>query len=103
MSKTLRYILGCYRALLWFYPPDLRRKYGNEMADIFEQLLQTEWTRRGARGVAATGCRAIGELFTIAVPRQLLSQWMIVTGLSLAISSGILVLLVGIMMRRGCL
>jgi hypothetical protein len=84
--------------LLWLYPPELRRAYGKDMANVFEQLLRREWMNRGARGVAVTGCRAIGELFTVAIPGQLTSEWMIAAGLSLVITSGILGLLVGIMM-----
>jgi hypothetical protein len=98
MPKTLQYLSVCYRALLWLYPSDLRDAYGKEMANVFEQLLWKEWTRRGARGVASAGCRAIGELFTVAIPRQLVSDRMIAAGLSLVITSGILALLVGMMM-----
>jgi hypothetical protein len=98
MPKLLRCVLGCYRALLWLYPADLRRAYGTDMASVFEQVLRAEWKNRGAFGVAATGARAVGELFTVAVPGQLVSEWMIAAGLSLIITSGVLALLVGIMM-----
>lgn len=66
MLRILRYLSVCYRVLLCLYPAELRSAYGSEMANVFEQVLRTEWQRRGARGVAATGCRAIGELFTVA-------------------------------------
>jgi hypothetical protein len=99
MPKTLRYFLRVYKALLWLYPDELRLGYGNDMADVFHEVLQAEWTRRGIRGVTAAGCRALGEVFTVAIPRQLLSDWMITTGLSLAINSAILALLVGILMH----
>jgi hypothetical protein len=102
MPKTLQYVLGCYRGLLWLYPPDLRRAYGNDMADVFNQLLFAEWKSRGMRGVAAAGRRAIGEVFTIAIPGQLVSDWMITTILSLVITSGVLGSLVGVMMSRPC-
>ena len=102
MPKTLQYVLGCYRALLWLYPPDLRHAYGNDMADVFNQLLWAEWRSRGMRGVAAAGCCAIGEVFTIAIPGQLVSDWMITTGLSIVITSGVLASLVGVMMSRPC-
>ena len=98
MPTFPQYILRCYCALLWLYPPDLRDAYGRDMANVFEQLLCTEWKKRGARGIAATGCRAICELFTVAIPMQLTSDWMIAAGLSLVITSGVLALLVGIMM-----
>jgi hypothetical protein len=68
------------------------------MSSVFDQLLWKEWRSRGARGVAATGCRAIGELFTVAIPGRLVNEWMIAAGLSLVITSGVLALLVGIMM-----
>lgn len=102
MPKTLQYVLSCYRALLWLYPRDLRHAYGNDMADVFKQLLWTEWTRRGMRGVVVAGRRAIGEVLTIAIPSQLASDWMIATGVSLVITSGVLASLVGVMMSRPC-
>jgi hypothetical protein len=98
VPKILRYFSVCYRALLVLYPSHLREAYGGEMAKVFDQLLWTEWTSRGARGVAATGWRAIGELFTVAIPGHLMSEWMIAAGLSLVITSGVLALLVGVMM-----
>jgi hypothetical protein len=102
MPKTLQYVLSCYRALLWLYPPDLRQAYGNDMADVFKQLLWAEWTSRGMRGVASAGRRAIGEVFTIAIPGQFVSDWMIAAGLSLVVTSGVLASLVGVMMSRPC-
>ena len=98
MPKTLQFILSCYRALLWLYPAHLRDAYGQDMVHVFEQVLRTEFRKRGSRGVTATGCRAIGEVFTVAIPGWLMSDWMIAAGLSLVITSGVLALLVGIMM-----
>ena len=98
MPKTLQYISIGYRALLWLYPAELRDAYGKDMASIFEQLLRTEWTNRGLQGVAAASWHALGELFTVAIPGQLKSDWMISACLSLVITSGILGLLIGIMM-----
>jgi hypothetical protein len=101
MPKTLQYVLGCYRVLLWLYPPELRHVYGNDMADVFNRLLWSEWRSRGMRGVAAVGCRAIGEVFTIAIPSQLVSDWAIATGLSLVINSAVVALEAVFFMRRG--
>lgn len=97
MPRTLRCILHCYRASLWLYPPDLRRAYGRDMAAVYEQFLNAQWTSRGARGVASAVCRAIGELFTIALPRQFASEWMAVAGVTVLINSGFLALLVGVL------
>ncbi len=101
MPGTLQFVSGCYRALLWLYPADLRRKYGMEMATVFDETLRAEWSNRGARGVATAGCRAIRELFTVAIPGQLVSEWMMIVGLSLAINLGIVVLEALFFVRRG--
>ena len=101
MPAVLQCVSGCYRALLWLYPTDLRRKYGEEMTDVFEAVLLAEWTNRGARGVAAAVYRAIRELFTVAIPGQLVSDWMVIIGLSLAINLGVVVLEALFFVRRG--
>jgi hypothetical protein len=98
MSAPLRYLSACYRALLWLYPRHLREAYGADMAAVFDQLLRREYRKRGVRGVAGTICRAIGELFSVAIPAHLMSEWVISASLSLLINSAILVLLVAIMM-----
>ena len=50
-----------YRKLLWAYPPDLRRDFGDEMAMIFAADLED-------RGASATWRCALSELATIALP-----------------------------------
>ncbi len=50
-----------YRKLLWAYPADLRRSFGDEMAMIFAADL-------AERGVIATWGCAFTELATIALP-----------------------------------
>jgi hypothetical protein len=97
VPKTLQYVLTCYRALLWLYPRDFRVTYGYDMADVFQQQLCAEWTRRGMRGVLATGSYAIGEIFTIALPGQLLNERMIAPCLSLPITSAIFMTLLAFM------
>jgi hypothetical protein len=87
----------CYRTLLWLYPAELRRAYGPDMADAFERSLDPEWRRRGRRGVYRAAVRAASEVFTVAIPGHLTSEWVITGGLSLLINSAILAVLVGIM------
>jgi hypothetical protein len=98
MPPWLPYFAAGYRALLRLYPAKLRLAYGNEMADVFNQVLQTEWRRRGMRGVIAAAFDALTEFFLVAVPGHLSSDWMIVGSLSLAITCGILGSLVAVMM-----
>ena len=99
MPKTVEYILGVYRMALWLYPTDLRHSYGADMAAAFEELLRTESARSGSRGLARIGCRAIGELFTVAIPLRIASEELMTAGLTLAINSGVLALLVWFLMR----
>ena len=102
MPAWLRCCAACYRALLRLYPAKLRCAYGMEMADVFHQVLEAEWRKRGVRGVAAAGWRAVVEFFVVAMPVHLVSDWMIVGSLSLAITSGVLGSLVAAMMARPC-
>jgi hypothetical protein len=88
-------IVAVYRLLLWLYPADLRREYGDEMTAVFSELLSNQTTTRGR---AALISRAIGEVFTIALPGHLTSEPVIAAGLSLVITSTVLGSLVKIMM-----
>jgi hypothetical protein len=72
------------------------------MADVFNRLLCAEWKSRVVRGVASAGWRVIGEVFTIAIPGQLVSDWVITISLLLMIASGVLGSIVGVMMSRPC-
>jgi hypothetical protein len=101
MPKTLQYVLACYRVLLWLYPADLRRVYGKEMTAVFEEVLRQQWTDHGVRGLVASGSRAFTELLTVAIPGQLVSEWMMIVGLSLAINLGVIVLEALFFVRRG--
>lgn len=102
MNPWLRSCAACYRALLRLYPAKLRRAYGKEMSDVFIQVLEAEWRRRGIRGVAAAGFRAVVEFFFVAVPVHIVSDWMIAGSLSLAITCGIFGSLVAVMMAHPC-
>jgi hypothetical protein len=88
-------IIALYRLLLWLYPAGLRREYGDEMTAVFTELLSNETTIRGR---AALTCRAIGGVFTIALPGHLSSEPVIAACLSVVITSTVLGSLVKIMM-----
>jgi hypothetical protein len=64
-----------YRKLLWAYPPDLRRDFGDEMAMIFAADLEQ-------RGVIATWRCALAELATVALPGLRSNPFVIVPALS---------------------
>ena len=97
MPRALKCILACYSASLWLYPAELRRSYGREMADVFEQQLLAAWTREGLRGVRETCICAIEELITIALPARIWNERLIAPVLSLIITSAVFITLVAIM------
>jgi hypothetical protein len=92
MSNVMRLCLVCYRASLWLYPLELRRSYGGEMIAAFAQMLAAESAAHGLRGIAASGCRAITEIFTVAIPGHIHSDWVITAILLLGTNLGVLLL-----------
>ncbi len=70
--------LSCrlYRWLLVLYPLKLRSRFGEDMADVFEQQIWDEWNAGKFSGVARVWSCAAEELFRIALPVRL-SQGMI--------------------------
>ncbi|HWE53449.1 MAG TPA: hypothetical protein VG273_26890 [Bryobacteraceae bacterium] len=69
------------------------------MEEVFEQLLFADWKRRGVRGIAATGGRAFYELLAVAIPERIFNERIIAPGLSVVISTGVLLSLVAVMMH----
>jgi hypothetical protein len=97
MPRYLEYLSFWYRVLLYLYPTDLRALYGDELTAVFREFIYDEYVRAGSRGVALGSARALGEFFTVALPRHLVSDWFIAASLSLVITSGVLGSLVRIM------
>lgn len=58
-----------YAALLWLYPPSLRREYGPDMRQAFRDTLRDETRRRGRRGALRTWALALGDL-VVSLPRE---------------------------------
>jgi hypothetical protein len=100
MPRAIPYLTSVYRALLWLYPRELRGPYGCEMTAVFEQQLQTAWTRSGIRGVLAISSWAIREVVTVAIPSQILSERMIAPSASLLITAALFVGLTALLQDR---
>ena len=78
-----------YRRLLIFYSPELSRKFGEEMTDVFVALL-CEATDQGKRvEVALLWRSALWELLTVAVPSRLASNAVMAGALSLLASAAL--------------
>ena len=92
MPTLMRLLLVGYRSSLWFYPAELRRSYGADMTEAFAEILAEESAARGTWGVASASCRALREIFTIAVPGHIESEWMMTTLLLFGMNLGGLLL-----------
>ena len=85
--NSMRTTLKAYTLLLTLYPLELRREFGAEMGEVFEQQLQGAWEESGAKGWVRVWLCAIGELLYVAVPAQLGQPIFIVPTLSLISNS----------------
>src|SRR4029077_20987188 len=72
-----------YRLILVLYPPDVRRVYGSEMADTFDQQLAGAWEENRVAGVIQVWWYALLELPAIALTRQLARPALIIPVVSL--------------------
>jgi hypothetical protein len=92
MSTERRLTIVClsrvvYAGLLIFYPTDLRRKFGAEMADVFEAAAHDAIVERGPAGVISPWRSALWELLTVAVPLRLASNAVMAGAISFLASS----------------
>jgi len=82
-----------YSVLLTMYPRELRRRFAEEMTDVFDQQLQGAWDESGFTGMARVWLDAIGEFLFVALPAQIGRPIVIVPTLSLIGNSAIFLVL----------
>lgn len=65
--------LSCrlYRWMLALYPPALRSRFGNEMADVFSQQISEAWQFHRFPGFARVWSCALEEFVLVALPARL--------------------------------
>jgi hypothetical protein len=71
MNTFIKLSGAVYRWILLLYPPDVRRTFGDEMADTFAQQLADAWEENRLASVIQVWWLALLELPAIALPRQL--------------------------------
>jgi len=86
-QRIIRASRATYSGLLLLYPSDLRRKFGTEMADVFEDSLRGAISRGGTSGIAKVWRSALWELATIAAPSHLTSRAVMAGAISFLASS----------------
>ena len=85
--QTLKVCSQTYGLLVILYPRDLRRHFGEEMTEVFDQQLREAWDQRGLAGLLRVWLWAIGELLCVALPAQLAQPIIVVPTLSLISNS----------------
>jgi len=85
--RVIRASRLAYAGLLIVYPRDLRRRFGREMVEVFEELTREAMSRSGPRGVAMIWRSALWELLTVALPARLASNAAMAGALSFLASS----------------
>ena len=93
MQTAFKVSSRTYSVLLTIYPRELRRRFAEEMTDVFDQQLQGAWDESGFAGLARVWLDAIGELLFVALPAQIGQPIVIVPTLSLIGNSAIFLVL----------
>ena len=93
MQTAFKVSSRTYSVLLTMYPRELRRRFAEEMTDVFDQQLQGAWDESGFAGLARVWLDAIGELLFVALPAQIGQPIVIVPTLSLIGNSAIFLVL----------
>ena len=89
MKVFIKLSSAVYHVLLAFYPPDVRRAFGSEMADTFARQLADAWTEERLAGVVHVWSLTLLELTSIALPQQLARPAMTVPAASLVATSAL--------------
>jgi|SRR5437588_2232850 len=93
MQTAFKVSSRTYSVLLILYPRELRLRFAEEMAEVFDQQLQGAWDESGFIGLVRVWLGAIGELICVALPNQLAQPIVIVPTLSLISNSAIFLIL----------
>src|SRR5260370_14357806 len=89
MQTAFKMSSRTYSILLTMYPRELRRRFAEEMTDVFDQQLQGAWDESGFAGMARVWLDAIGELLFVPSPAQIRPPIVSVATLSLICYSAV--------------
>lgn len=87
MEKIIRASCRVYGYLLVFYPGEFRRRFGAEMAQLFEELMCAAAVQRGPIAIILLWRSALWELLSVAAPLRLQNAAVIAGALSFVASS----------------
>src|SRR3981189_1536678 len=93
MQTALKASSNAFGVLLTLYPRELRRRFAEEMAEVFDQLLLEAWEEDGFLGLLRVWLSVMRELLCVVLPAQLGQPIVIVPTLSLISNSAIFLVL----------
>ena len=86
MTRFFRWSLMAYRRLLMLYPEDLRRDFGAEMLEAFEDDLSVACAAHNIRGSIRVWRMALRETIQIGFPAWLQNPAVVVPAIATAIA-----------------
>jgi hypothetical protein len=89
MERIVRWSGWIYGYLLIAYPRELRRRFGANMVEVFEDQLYEAGVQRGRLGIVSLWRTALWELASVAIPSRLESTTVIAGTVSFLVSSAI--------------
>lgn len=87
MTTAIAASLRIYGALIRLYPPDLQRRYGPEMRDVFEEQLVQSCAREGLPGLVRVWLWVVAEVLGGPAPLRLIQALVSVPIISVLTSS----------------
>jgi hypothetical protein len=67
------------------YPPELRVEFGEEMAEVFAESLEAEWSRDSVRGVLRVWRAVSHDLATVVLPYRMARAAPLAAGIVLSL------------------
>ena len=80
VSAVLEVSHKIYERTLVIYPSELRRDFGTEMIEVFDQQLSEAFSRSGFPGVLRVWYTATREFITVALPGRLIGRLVPIVG-----------------------
>ena len=75
-----------YETSLVLYPSDLRREFGAEMVEVFDNQVSEAYSRGGFPGLLRVWFRVISEFVTTALPARIAGRMVPIVGVTAALA-----------------
>ena len=86
VSAVLEVSRKVYATSLVFYPNELRREFGAEMVEVFDEQVSEAYSRSGFPGLLRVWFSATREFVAIALPGRLAERMVPIVGVTTALA-----------------